>query len=154
MSKHCGVPGLRLGYCCTANEYYLRQIRNALPVWNINTLAEYFLTQLKDTDAEYHQARKHVISDVRELHEALAEINGYEVYPTNSNFILLKINFAMSAYNLQMKLLQDFGVYVRDCSNKTGLDDKHIRIASKGRDKDQLLIHALKMVAATFKGKR
>jgi histidinol-phosphate/aromatic aminotransferase/cobyric acid decarboxylase-like protein len=53
----------------------------------------------------------------------------------------------MSAYNLQMKLLQDFGVYVRDCSNKTGLDDKHIRIASKGREKDQLLIHALKMVA-------
>lgn len=147
MSKHCGVPGLRLGYCCTANEYYLRQIRNALPVWNINTLAEYFLTQLKDTDAEYHQARKHVISDVRELHKALAEINGYEVYPTNSNFILLKINFAISAYNLQMKLLQDFGVYVRDCSNKTGLDDKHIRIASKGREKDKLLIHALKTVA-------
>ncbi|WP_297096847.1 histidinol-phosphate transaminase [uncultured Draconibacterium sp.] len=150
MSKHCGVPGLRLGYCCTANQEYLKQIRNALPVWNINTLAEYFLTQLKDTDVEYHNARKHVISDVRELHEALCKIDGYEVYPSNSNFILLKVKFAMSAYDLQMKLLQDFGVYVRDCSNKIGLDDKHIRIASKGRDKDQLLIHALKEVAAEF----
>ena len=148
MSKHCGVPGLRLGYCCTANQDYLQQIRNALPVWNINTLAEYFLTQLKDTDVEYHNARKHVISDVRELHEALCKIDGYEVYPSNSNFILLKIKFEMSAYDLQMKLLQDFGVYVRDCSNKIGLDDKHIRIASKGRDNDQLLIHALKELAA------
>ena len=150
MSKHCGVPGLRLGYCCTANQYYLQQIKNALPVWNINTLAEYFLTQLKDTDVEYHNARKHVISDVQELYEALCTISGYDVYPSNSNFILLKIKFEMSAYELQMKLLQDFGVYVRDCSNKIGLDDKHIRIASKGRDKDQLLIHGLKTVAATL----
>ena len=147
MSKHCGVPGLRLGYCCTANEYYLKQIRNALPVWNINTLAEYFLTQLKYTDVEYHKARKHVISDVRKLHVDLCKIEGYEVYPSNSNFILLKIKSGMSAYELQMKLLQNFGVYVRDCSNKIGLDNKHIRIASKGRDKDQLLIHALKTVA-------
>ena len=147
MSKHCGVPGLRLGYCCTANEYYLKQIKDALPVWNINTLAEYFLTQLKYTDVEYHKARKHVISDVRKLHVDLCKIEGYEVYPSNSNFILLKIKFEMSAYDLQMKLLQDFGVYVRDCSNKIGLDNKHIRIASKGRDKDQLLIHALKTVA-------
>lgn len=150
MSKHCGVPGLRLGYCCTANEDYLKQIRNAMPVWNINTLAEYFLTQLKYTDTEYHSARKHVISDVRELYKALCKNNGYSVYPTNSNFILLKIKFEMSAYNLQMRLLENFGVYVRNCSNKIGLDDKHIRVASKGRDKDQLLIHALKEVAATF----
>ncbi|HYQ57727.1 MAG TPA: histidinol-phosphate transaminase [Draconibacterium sp.] len=147
MSKHCGVPGLRLGYCCTANQDYLKQIRNSLPVWNINTLAEYFLTQLKDTDVEYHKARIHVISDVRELHQLLCKIDGYEVYPSNSNFILLKVKFGISAYELQMKLLQDFGVYVRDCSNKIGLDYKHIRIASKGRDKDQLLIHALKSVA-------
>lgn len=149
MSKHCGVPGLRLGYCCTANRNYLEQIRNALPVWNINTLAEYFLTQLKETDVEYHKARKHVIADVRELHEELCKIDGYEVYPSNSNFILLKIKFEMSAYDLQMKLLQDFGVYVRDCSNKIGLDKKHIRIASKGREKDQLLLHALRELAAS-----
>lgn len=148
MSKHCGVPGLRLGYCCTANQYFMKQIRNALPVWNINTMAEFFLKQLKDTDEEYHKARKNVISDVRELYEALSKLKGYEVYPSNSNFILLKINFEMSAYELQMKLLQDFGVYVRDCSNKVGIDDKHIRIASKGYEKDQLLIHALKEVAA------
>ncbi len=151
MSKHCGVPGLRLGYCCTANEDYLKQIRKALPVWNINTLAEYFLTQLKDTDIEYHNARKHVIADVKVLYESLCKLEGYDVYPSNSNFILLRIKFEMTAYELQMRLLADFGVYVRDCSNKTGLDNKHIRVASKGRDKDQLLIHALKEVEATAK---
>jgi len=147
MSKHCGVPGLRLGYCCTANSHYLSKIRAALPVWNINTLAEYFLTQLKETDTVYHQARKRVIADVRELYDNLSKLEGYEVYPSQSNFILIKIKHNLTAYELQMRLLQEFGVYVRDCSNKVGLDNKHIRVASKGRDKDQLLVYALRELA-------
>lgn len=149
MSKHCGVPGLRLGYCCTSNADYLSKIRTVLPVWNINTLAEYFLTQLKDTDKEYHVARKQVIDDVKKLYKELQEIDAYEVYETGSNFILLKIKNGANAYELQMQLLEEFGLYVRDCSNKVGLDKYHIRVASKGRDKDKLLVEALKKITKT-----
>jgi len=39
MSKHCGVPGLRLGYCYSANLYILNRLRRFLPTWNLNTLA-------------------------------------------------------------------------------------------------------------------
>ena len=143
MSKHCGVPGLRLGYCCTSNEHFLKTIRKVLPIWNINTLAEYFLSQLKFTDKEYHAARKRVISDVDYLYHQLKALNGFEVYPTGSNFILLKITGGQNAYDLQMRLLEDFGVYVRDCSNKVGLDKYHIRVASQGRKKDSVLVRAL-----------
>ncbi len=147
MSKHCGVPGLRLGYCCTANAGFLKTIRSAIPIWNINTLAEYFLSQLKSTDNEYHIARKRVISDVAELYQQLSTIKGFEVYPTGSNFILLKILNGSSAHDVQMKLLQEYGVYVRDCSNKVGLDKFHIRVASQGRKKDKVLVKALKKIA-------
>lgn len=147
MSKHCGVPGLRLGYCCTSNEVFLKKIKNVLPIWNINTLAEYFLTQLHDTDKEYHVARRKVIADVRLLYDQLCTIKGFEVYPTGSNFILLKIAFGPTAYDLQMRLLQEFGVYVRDCSNKAGLDKFHIRVSSKGRKKDKLLVKALRKLS-------
>lgn len=147
MSKHCGVPGLRLGYCCTSNTDFLKKIRSILPIWNINTLAEYFLSQLKDTDTEYHIARKRVISDVQELYEQLKMFDGYEVYETGSNFILMKITNGTSAYDIQMKLLEEHGVYVRDCSNKVGLDKYHIRVASQGRKKDKYLIKALQDIA-------
>lgn len=147
MSKHCGVPGLRLGYCCTSNEVFLKKIKNVLPIWNINTLAEYFLTQLHDTDAEYHLARKKVIADVKLLYNQLKEIDGFEIYPTGSNFILLKIMYGPTAYDLQMRLLQEFGVYVRDCSNKAGLDKFHIRVSSKGCKKDKLLVKALRKLS-------
>ena len=147
MSKHCGIPGLRLGYCCTANGEFQKKIKAALPVWNINTLAEYFLTQLKATDEEYHVSRKKVIRDVRDLYDQLKSIPGFKVYPTGSNFILLKATSGINAYDLQMRLLQEFGVYVRDCSNKVGLDKNHIRVASKGRKKDKILIKALKSLS-------
>lgn len=146
MSKHCGIPGLRLGYCCTSNPDFLRKIRSTLPIWNINTLAEYFLTQLKDTDEEYQTARKRVISDVEFLYQQLKTIDGFEVYTTGSNFILLKINYGPTALEVQMKLLEQHGVYVRDCSNKVGLDKYHIRVASKGRKKDKFLVKALQKI--------
>ena len=58
MSKHCGVPGLRLGYCYSGNLYVLNRMRQFIPTWNVNTLAQYFLSLLPATDAAYHEAAK------------------------------------------------------------------------------------------------
>ncbi|MGH9679681.1 MAG: aminotransferase class I/II-fold pyridoxal phosphate-dependent enzyme, partial [Candidatus Acidiferrales bacterium] len=44
MSKHCGVPGLRLGYCYSENLYVLNRMRQFIPTWNVNTIAQYFLS--------------------------------------------------------------------------------------------------------------
>ena len=54
MSKHCGVPGLRLGYCYSGSARLISQLRNSLPTWNINTVAEFYLSLLPATDADYH----------------------------------------------------------------------------------------------------
>lgn len=144
MSKHCGVPGLRLGYCCTSNPAFLKQIHSSLPIWNINSIAEYFLLQLKETNHIYNATRLRVINDVTDLYQKLQQIRGYKIYPTGSNFILIKIKFEMKAAELQRKLLEEKGLYVRDCSNKIGLDEYHIRVSSQGKEKDRFLIEALK----------
>ena len=110
-------------------------------------LAEYFLTQLKKTDAEYHKARLRVISDVRYLYTELEKIDGFRVYPTGSNFVLVKSECGLNATDLQHILLEDYHAYVRDCSNKVGLDAFHIRVASQGKKKDQILIKALQDIS-------
>jgi threonine-phosphate decarboxylase len=145
MSKHCGVPGLRLGYCYSGNLYLLNRLRRFLPTWNLNTLAQYFLSLLPSTDGDYHQARKHLIADVRWLYGALQAIPGIEVYPTGANFVLCKVvNSGLTAAELQARLLNEHRMYVRDCSNKVGMDRFHIRVASQGRDKDARLVEALR----------
>jgi threonine-phosphate decarboxylase len=144
MSKHCGVPGLRLGYCYSGNLYLLNRLRRFIPTWNLNTLAEYFLSLLPPTDAAYHEARKRLIAEVRWLYGALNTIRGIEVYPTGANFVLFKVKTGMTAGKLQSRLLEEHRMYVRDCSNKVGMDDRHVRVASQGHDNDARLVEALR----------
>jgi threonine-phosphate decarboxylase len=146
MSKHCGVPGLRLGYCYSGNLYVLNRMRQYIPTWNVNTLAQYFLSLLPSTNAAYHESRKRLIGDVRWLYNALRAIAGIEVYPTGANFVLFKIKGGMTAAELQGLLLTEHGMYVRDCSNKIGMDNYHIRVASQGREKDSKLVEALEIL--------
>jgi histidinol-phosphate/aromatic aminotransferase/cobyric acid decarboxylase-like protein len=110
----------------------------------LNTLAQYFISLLPDTDAAYHEGRKRLIGDVKHLYEELRAIPCLEVYPTGANFLLFKVNNGMTANELQTRLLVEKGMYVRDCSNKIGMDAFHIRVASQGREKDTRLVEALR----------
>jgi threonine-phosphate decarboxylase len=143
MSKHCGVPGLRLGYCYSGNLYLLNRLRRFIPTWNLNTVAQYFLSLLPPTSAAYHEGRKRLIGDVQFLHDALQRIPAIDVYPTGANFVLFRIQGGMTAGELQARLLDEHQMYVRDCSNKVGMDEFHIRVASQGREKDVRLMEAL-----------
>jgi threonine-phosphate decarboxylase len=146
MSKHCGVPGLRLGYCYSENGYVLNRLRRFIPTWNLNTLAQYFLSLLPATNEEYHEARKRLIKDVAWLYESLSRVPGIEAYPTGANFVLFKPKDRWTAPQLQARLLEDHQMYVRDCSNKLGMDSYHVRVASQGREKDARLVDALRML--------
>jgi threonine-phosphate decarboxylase len=148
MSKHCGVPGLRLGYCCTSNASVLSRLRHVLPVWNVNSIAEYFISMLPATDRQYHRARRRLIADVKWLHGQLEAIDGYTVYPTGSNFVLVRIDLAMTSQELQAELLERHGCYVRDCANKVAMDTSHIRVASQGKVRDAVLVDALTAISA------
>jgi len=147
MSKHCGVPGLRLGYCYSGNLDVLNRLRRFIPTWNLNTLAQYLLSLLPATNDAYHEARVRLIRDVRWLYESLRSIPWIDAYPTGANFVLFKIMDGMTATELQARLLSDHQMYVRDCSNKIGMDNKHVRVASQGRVKDERLVDALRRLA-------
>ena len=62
--------------------------------------------------------------------------------------MLFKITTGLTAAELQSRLLSGYGMYVRDCSNKVGMDRFHIRVASQGREKDARLVQALRELIA------
>jgi histidinol-phosphate/aromatic aminotransferase/cobyric acid decarboxylase-like protein len=148
MSKHYGVPGLRLGFCYSRNRDMIARLRAMLPTWHLNILAEYFLTLLPATTAAYRESLARVTRDVERLHEDLSTIPGLFVYPTGSNFVLFRTENGPTAGELQARLLTEHLMYVRDCSNKVGMDDRHVRVASQGRESDARLVEALRGVMA------
>jgi threonine-phosphate decarboxylase len=147
MSKHYGVPGLRLGFCYGRNRAMLDRLRRLVPTWHLNVLAEFFLTLLPSTDAAYVESLQRVSADIKKLAQELSTVPGVFVYPTGSNFVLLRIDGEMTAAELQARLLADHSMYVRDCSNKVGMDDSHVRVASQGREADERLVQALRDLA-------
>ncbi|GIK71730.1 MAG: hypothetical protein BroJett021_07180 [Chloroflexota bacterium] len=70
-------------------------------------------------------------------------IDGITVYPTGANFVCFRIDTGMTARDFQRRLLVEHGMYVRDCSNKVGMDRFHIRVATQGRTQDQRSIDVL-----------
>jgi histidinol-phosphate/aromatic aminotransferase/cobyric acid decarboxylase-like protein len=133
-----------LGFCYSRNREMLDRLRRLVPTWHLNSLAEYFLTLLPSNEAAYRQSLARVTADVGRLRDELSAIPGLSVYPTGSNFVLFRIEGNMTAARLQERLLVDRLMYVRDCSNKVGLDDRHVRVASQGREADERLVDALR----------
>jgi threonine-phosphate decarboxylase len=43
--------------------------------------------------------------------------------------------------------LAEHRMYVRDCTNKVGMDAYHVRVASQGHEKDAELVKALRTLA-------
>ncbi len=149
MSKHCGVPGLRLGYAASGNPEVIRRLRSHMAVWNVNTLAEYFLSLLPATARQYETSRLKVIADTQWLACELGGIPALKVYPTGANFILVRVPIGTTARDVQTELLGRHRMYVRDCTNKVGMDARHIRIASQRRARDRKLVAVLKKMYPT-----
>ncbi len=144
MSKHCGVPGLRLGYAASDNVEIIQGLRSYMAVWNVNTLAEYFLSLLASTARQYESARRKVIADTQSLVRELSKVSALKVYPTGASFILVRVPDGVTAREVQLELLREHRMYVRDCANKEGMDSQHLRIASQGRMKDRKLVTVLR----------
>lgn len=131
LGKDFGVCGLRLGLIATANPDWLEEIRRYLPIWNISPMAEKFLRLGVRYLKDYEQARITCIEETQALARKLAGFSSLKVFETFSNFVLFKIvDDRFNSVQLRDYLLNDLGLYVRDCSRKGGLGDKFIRVGT------------------------
>lgn len=53
VSKSYGVPGLRLGILASGNIDIIKVLKQAVPIWNINSMAEFFMQILDKYKNDY-----------------------------------------------------------------------------------------------------
>jgi len=120
LSKSLGVPGLRLGYVFTVNSDFSGRLLNELPVWNVNSIAEYFLEILlkyrNELDASVHAT----MTDREAIVAHLPELDIIdEIFPSGANFVLVTLAVsAETAERLANDLLDSDNIYVKDASSK------------------------------------
>lgn len=145
MSKVLGLAGMRIGYGLACEEIieYMHRIK---PVFSLTRLS--FVAALNTfRDKEYiEDSIKKGIESRQYLHDELSKIDGLNVFPSKSNFMLIGIkDTGFTASQLALELMKR-GIIVRDCTSFKGLDEYWIRISICTLEEDKKFINVLKEV--------
>lgn len=147
LTKFFAFAGLRLGYGIGHPQTIKLLSQHQFP-WNINFLAQ-IAAQKALEESSYIKKSKDFIQNEKEyLFNQLKQIQGLKIFPANVNFILCRLKNTSKIKDvkeLYAKLAQE-GIFIRDCSNFQGLNDKFFRVAVKTRKQNQRLLRLLKSV--------
>jgi histidinol-phosphate/aromatic aminotransferase/cobyric acid decarboxylase-like protein/GTP:adenosylcobinamide-phosphate guanylyltransferase len=153
LSKEFGVPGLRIGYLVSSNKNIKKKIKKHLPIWNINSVAERFIELFPKYAEEYRQSIGRIIAERDSFYKKLKDIKMLKVFRPYANFIFCKIlNDDINSEVLCRRLFTDYNIFIKDCSNKTSLNDKFIRIAVRTKQDNNTLIEALREIEKELGG--
>lgn len=144
ISKSYGVPGLRLGVLASGNEKYIKTINNNLPVWNINSFAEYFLQIINIYKKDYMEGCKKIKEERDRFYKELIKIKDLYIYLSEANYFMCKL-LSGSANELAEYLLDNNKILIKVLNGKNGFDDgEYIRIAIKSTIDNDYLVKSIK----------
>jgi histidinol-phosphate/aromatic aminotransferase/cobyric acid decarboxylase-like protein len=149
LGKSLGWHGVRLGYAAT-NSRTAALLRSELPFWNINGLAAYILKSMSEFMDDFRQSLALVAQDRAYMLNQLERVRGLRVFPSQANFLYVELPPDFSGRNLRDRLLEHYGLMVRECSNKIGSSERYLRLAVQTKESINLLAHALRRELSSF----
>ncbi|HSE18864.1 MAG TPA: histidinol-phosphate transaminase [Pyrinomonadaceae bacterium] len=142
LGKSLGWHGVRLGYAAM-NSRAADLLRSELPFWNVNGLAAYILKNVSEFKDEFRQSLALVAQDRAYMLEQLELIPGLRVFPSKANFLYVELPCNVPGRQLRDRLLERYGLMVRECSNKIGSSERYLRLAVQTKAAVDLLVQAL-----------
>lgn len=142
-SKAWGLAGLRLGMAF-ASAAIISLMNKVKPPYNVSEKTQQLVSE---AIARVDQVNEQIRSTVRERNALSLELSTLpvvqKVYPSDANFILIKVSDAAAVYTY----LADLGTIVRDRS-QVELCQNCLRITIGTPDENQILIAQLKAYSA------
>ena len=145
IGKSFGVAGLRLGYMLTSDKELIAAVKKYVPIWNINSVGEWFLEHFPEYRKEFNESIKKIIGERKYLEDELKKIPYLEVYPSHANFVFCKTK--INARKIVEHLYDKHKILIKDGLNQSMLkSDCYIRIGVKKKDDIDKIIKALKEI--------
>jgi len=145
VTKFYGMPGVRFGYG-VSNKSLIETLETVRQPWSINSLAG-FATLAAFKDEEFIENTKSAVARERgQLARMLEGIGGLRVFPSETNFLLVKILKEGVTSTALREKLATMGILIRDCSTFVGLDDSFFRVTVRSADENAKLIAAMKKI--------
>ena len=145
VTKFYGMPGIRLGYGIAAKKVIdmLQIIRQP---WSINSLAGWAaLAAIKDKEF-IESTKRTIVKEKSKFAQMLTEIGGLQVFPSETNFLLVKILESKLTSTALREKLAEKGLLIRDCSTFVGLDNNYFRVTVRSADDNTKLVKILEQI--------
>ena len=141
ISKSYGVPGLRLGVVASSDHALIDSLKRDVAIWNINSLAEYYMQIYSKYSADYSCACRQFVAERERFFRKLQQIPFLRVIPSQANYFLAEVLPPYSSAALSHILLSRHNILIKDCSAKKGFSvGSYIRLAIRNTaDNDKLL---------------
>jgi histidinol-phosphate aminotransferase len=141
LSKAYGLAGIRLGVCY-ASEAIIAVLNKIKPPYNINELTQDSAIKRLLKVGEVKQEVLNIIKERDLLLNELKEVSFVlEIYPTDCNFVLVKVDDATKRYNQ----LIEKGIVTRNRTNQP-LCENCLRFTIGTKKENKKLIEALKEI--------
>ncbi|MEU0397859.1 histidinol-phosphate transaminase [Streptomyces sp. NPDC006208] len=145
LGKNFGLHGVRFGYL-VSNPQLAGRVRAALPKWNLNSFAETVVFMLKEHRQEYAESLQQVRRDRQEMMWRLSQLPGLTVYPSQGNFVYVRLPEGADGSILRDRLLAEHGVLIRECGNKIGSSSRFVRLVVRPEQDVMRLMSAMEQV--------
>ena len=146
IGKSYGVGGLRLGVLASSNTDLVKQLKSNVPIWNINSVAEFYLQIIGKYTAQYRESCAMLIQARNALLTDLQGIPYLEPYESQANYILCKV-LGKDALQLATDLCNKYSILIKDCSGKASIEGQYIRLAVRDTRDNEALVNGLKALA-------
>lgn len=145
ISKSYGVPGLRLGVLVSADKSLIDYVRKDVGIWNINSFAEFYLQIYGKYEKDYADSCEKFREERDIFREELESVPFLRVVPSQANYFLCEVTGKYTSYQLTLRLLTEYNIFIKDCSAKKGFpaDKQYVRIAIRDRADNHRLYEVL-----------
>lgn len=141
LSKAYGLAGIRLGICY-ASTAVIKVLNKIKPPYNVNELTQKRALQRLDNLEQIKAEISSIITQREELLKVLLNVNFVEkIYPTEANFILIKVDDANKRYD---ELIAK-GIVIRNRTTQP-LCDNCLRFTVGTEQENMKLIEVLKQL--------
>jgi hypothetical protein len=101
---------------------------------------------LKEHRQEYAESLQRARRDRQEMTWRLSQLPGLTVYPSQGNFLYVRLPEGVDGTVLRDRLLAEHGVLVRECSNKIGSSSRFLRLVVRPQQDVMRLMSAMEQV--------
>ncbi|MGD6745670.1 pyridoxal phosphate-dependent aminotransferase [Streptomyces sp. BH106] len=151
LGKNFGLHGVRFGYL-VANPGLAGRVRSALPKWNLNSFAETVVFMLREHRQEYADSLRQVTRDRQEMRWHLSRLRPLTVYPSQGNFLYVRLPDGVDGVAVRDRLLAEHGVLVRECGNKIGSSSSFLRLVVRPQPDVLRLVAGLESLMGSGNG--